>query len=114
MAKEDRLIISEESFQRAVVDLAHIFKYKVAYFRKARKKDGDWVTPVGADGKGWLDLVLVNENKHDLIFAELKSENGKMTKEQKDWFTRLGKCHESVYCWKPSDWENIVTRLSGK
>jgi hypothetical protein len=103
---------SEEDFQKKVIDLSHMNGYRVAHFRKARKKNGDWITPVSADGKGWLDLVLVNGDKGDIIFAELKSEKGKMTKEQEEWFIRLSKCSKSVYCWKPSNWDEIIRRLN--
>ncbi|MFA5048910.1 MAG: hypothetical protein WC516_07855 [Patescibacteria group bacterium] len=109
--KENKLKVSEESFQRTVIDLAHTYGYKVAHFRKARKSNGDWITPVGADGKGWLDLILANKDKRDFIVAELKSEDGKMTKEQKMWFGTLKQCCHSVYVWRPSDYEDIVLRL---
>lgn len=56
--------------------------------------------------KGFLDLVLAGHR--GTIFAELKSEKGKPTKEQIEWMDRLRESGEEVYLWRPSDWEEIV------
>jgi len=88
--------VTEESFQSALIDLAHVYGYRVAHFRKARKKNGGWITPVSADGKGFLDLILVNRDKKDIIFAELKSEDGRMPKSKKSglliWVNAVIRC----------------------
>ena len=105
------LTMSEADLLESVIDLAHVFGWTVAHFRPARvMKNGieTWRTPVEADGKGFPDLVLARETPNgfaDIIFAELKSERGKLTIEQKMWLQLLGK-NPAVRCfvWPPSNW----------
>jgi hypothetical protein len=97
--KTDALKLTEEQFYHQVVDLAHIFGWKVAHFRPAQTSKG-WRTPVGADGRGFPDLVLAKDSV--ILFAELKSETGKASPEQGEWLKIL-----NGYLWKPSDIEEI-------
>ena len=120
MAKADERVIpevlkaiSEADFQDMISDLAHLCGYKVAHFRKARKKDGSWITPVSADGKGWPDLILCNDKRKSVIVTEIKSEQGKVTPEQQDWIDRLSQCGIETHVWKPSQWDEIVLKLRG-
>jgi hypothetical protein len=56
---------------------------------------------VAGDGKGWPDLTLVRGDR--LIFAELKSTEGKLTDDQVEWLTMLGNVG-TVAIWRPCDW----------
>lgn len=96
--------ISERDFAKQVIDLAHLYGWKIAHFRPAMTKHG-WRTPVQADGKGFFDLVMVR--KYRLIFAELKSEKGKMSYEQIEWAHALRDSCGEVYDWRPSQFEAI-------
>ncbi len=59
---------------------------------------------------GFPDLVLVKPPR--VIFAELKTENGKLTPHQQFWLDMLGQCPGvEVYTWRPSDWNTIVEIL---
>lgn len=100
--------ISEESFLKQIIDLAHLYGWKVAHFRSAMKKNGSYMTPVQADGMGFPDLVLVRDR---VIFAELKSEKGKLSNTQEEWFITLGTANQEAYCWRPGDWDKIVEIL---
>lgn len=99
--------LSEEQFYRQIVDLAHTFGWAVAHFRPAKTAKG-WRTPVGADGAGFPDLVMVRikEGQRIILYVELKSQEGKVTPEQKQWLDLL---NGSV--WKPSDFNLIVEIL---
>ena len=99
--------LSEKDFQTQVIDLAHVFGWKVAHFRPAQTAKG-WRTPVGADGKGFPDLVLARERdgKRQQIFAELKTDKGTATIEQLQWLKVL-----NGYLWKPSDFDKIQELL---
>ena len=101
--------ISERDFQDQIIELAHIYDWTVAHFRPAMKQDGSWRTAVAADGTGFPDLVLVRPPR--LIFAEVKSEKGKVTSEQSSWLRNLAEAKQDVYLWRPSDWEGIVEVL---
>lgn len=100
---------SENDWQRVVIDYAHLRGWHVAHFRGAWSKDGErYMTPVGADGKGFPDLCLVRER---VVFAELKSETGKLSREQADWYNKLKAAEQEVSIWRPSDWNKIVKIL---
>ena len=51
---------------------------------------------------GFPDLVLVRNGV--LIFAELKSDNGRVSPEQDKWLLNLAKCNCHVFVWRPIDW----------
>ena len=64
-------------------------------------------------GSGFLDLVLVKPPR--VIFAELKSERGRMTPEQQRLFDLLSQCPGvEVYLWRPRDLEEIAKTLRGE
>ena len=100
--------MKEADFLKSVVDLAHVYKWKMVHFRSALRKDGTYQTPVQGDGSGFPDLVLVREC---IIFAELKSEQGKLSGNQVIWLNDLRTAGQIVYLWRPSDWEQIVDIL---
>jgi len=94
--------MSEQELLDSVVELAHLFGWRVAHFRPARTAHG-WRTPVAADGAGWPDLTLVRGDR--LIFAELKSRRGRLSDEQQAWLDVLGAVGE-VHVWRPEHWSN--------
>jgi len=106
---------SENDFQNTIIELAQRLGWKVAHFRGVRiqRRDGTvyYQTPVQADGAGWPDLVLVHPSGR-IIFAEVKSETGRLSKEQEMWLSLLAITQEEVHVWRPSDWDNIVALLS--
>jgi len=59
---------------------------------------------------GFPDLVLVRFPR--LIFAELKSEKGRVRPEQQMWLDNLKKVRKvGTYLWRPSDWDTIASTL---
>jgi len=104
VSSHESYVVSEDAFQRAVIDLAHLHGWTVAHFRAARVRRGGrdiYETPVGADGKGFPDLVLAKKGRMT-IFAELKSDKGRVTPEQQRWIDLLG-----GEVWRPGDWEYL-------
>lgn len=97
--------ISEKDFQKTVIDMAHLFGWRVAHFRPAMTKRGRWVTPVQADGAGFPDLLLIK--CPSLIVAELKSDKGKPSEKQKEWLRAFNGCYVSNFVWRPSDLDAI-------
>lgn len=57
---------------------------------------------------GFPDLVLAHARQQRLIFAELKTERGRQTNEQKLWEGHLRVIRSAValefYLWRPTDW----------
>ena len=68
------------------------------------------MTPVGADGAGWPDLVLVAPDR--ILFRELKSATGKLSPAQEAWGTRLTGVGCDWGVWRPADWDRIVNVLT--
>ena len=58
--------MNEAEFQRMVIDMAHLFGWRVAHFRKVQTH-GRWMTAVAADGKGFPDLVLGKLGLHVVV-----------------------------------------------
>ena len=92
--------MSEADLSDAVVQLAHLFGWRVLLVRPARTAHG-WKTPFGADGVGWPDLTLIRGDR--LIFAELKSRRGRLTDDQRVWLDVLSAVGET-YIWRPEQW----------
>lgn len=99
--------ILEKDWQKQVIDLARLLRWRVAHFRPAMTKHG-WVTPVAADGKGFPDLCLVRER---VIFVELKRDGGKTTDDQAVWLHALNNAGIETYVWRPADAEQVLQIL---
>jgi hypothetical protein len=104
------LQLTEAQFQDQVVDLARLHGYRVAHFRPARTEKG-WRTPVAADGAGWPDLVLVKPGR--MIFAELKSQRGRLSDDQHAWLDQLRAAGVEAYVWRPAQFDDIDQILRG-
>ncbi len=102
-----RLKVSEEQFMKQIIELAHYCGWRIAHFRPSLSQSGKWHTAVQADGKGFPDLVMVRDK---VIFAEVKSDKGKLSVDQKEWLVNLGRVAET-YIWKPENWNEIVEQL---
>lgn len=62
---------------------------------------------------GFPDLVLVRPPR--IVYAELKSKDGKVTPEQKIWLDKLAGCPQNeVYLWRPDELQEIADVLSTK
>lgn len=105
-----RGITPEASFQSAVIDLAHLYQWRVAHFRRARTKHG-WTTAVGAEGKGWPDLILCHERRGIILVRELKVPPNRTTSEQDEWLRVLRAVGVDAGVWTPRDWPNIEYTL---
>lgn len=91
--------ISEKVFTKQVIDLARWYKWLVAHFRPGMDRRGKWQTAVQGDGAGFPDLVMVRPPR--IIFAELKSARGKLTKDQAVWLESLRRSDVEQYEWRP-------------
>lgn len=99
-----------KAFTPQVIMLARLLGWRVAHFRPAQTKRG-WRTAVAGDGAGFPDLVLVHRAKKRVLFAELKSERGKLADEQIAWRDALLDAGVEYYLWRPSDIDEIESVL---
>jgi hypothetical protein len=93
--------MSENELQTSIVDLARLLKWRCAFFRAARTAHGGWRTPVGADGAGWPDLILVRDR---MVVIEVKAKAGRLTVEQSQWLEVLTHAGIENYVFRPADW----------
>jgi hypothetical protein len=61
---------------------------------------------------GFVDLVLCDG--HSLLLVELKSRDGKLTRDQQQWLSLLAHAGAETHVWKPHMWAEIVDRLTRK
>lgn len=101
------LPVSEEDFQRWVIDVAHWHQWLVTHFRKVKLPSGRWGTPLQGD-PGYPDLSLARAGV--VILAELKTDVGKVEPAQSKWLQEIGPEHGRV--WRPRDRPAIVAELS--
>ena len=96
--------MTEAELQDAVADLARWLGYRVAHFRPAMTRAGNWITPGKYDHVGFPDLVIVGRG--GVIFAELKSAKGRLSHEQREWLGALDESGAHVEVWHPKHWTN--------
>jgi hypothetical protein len=110
LTDEERALrsVTEAQFLEQVIDLAHVFGYRVAHFRPAWSGRG-YRTPVQGDGAGFPDLILVGRGR--VIAAELKRETTQATPDQLAWLTAFTEAGIATYVWRPRDLERIAEVL---
>ena len=86
--------MGEAEFQQAIVDLAELCGWLVFHDYDSRRNRA-----------GFPDLVMARNGQ--VIFAEVKTEKGKVRPEQQEWADALRTC----YLWRPSHWGTIVDTL---
>ena len=97
-----KLILSrttEKEFMQHVIQAARAFGWLVYHTYDSRRS-----------GEGFPDLVLLKPPH--LLFVELKSEKGTLSKEQTRWLNWLDEAGNEVRVWRPSHWPVIVHTLS--
>ena len=100
--------LTEAAFQKQVIELAQLHRWRVAHFRPARttvRGVETWRTAVSADGQGFPDLVLARNGV--VLFRELKTDEGKASHEQLAWLLAVG-----GVIWRPSMWSIIERELA--
>lgn len=98
MTKSRQLLaaaISETQFLAAVMDLFRWHGWLVHHHFDARRSE-----------PGVPDLLLVHARR-GVRFAELKTETGRLTREQRVWIEALRAAGAAVFVWRPSDMADI-------
>ena len=93
--------VSEKDFLAGVTELATLAGWLVYHTYDSRKNQA-----------GFPDLTMAKGGR--LIFAELKSEKGRVSPHQQVWLNQLEKIKGvEVYLWRPSHIDEIVDKLMG-
>lgn len=99
----------EKEFTQDVIDRAQELGWKVAHFPPIQTASGHWMTPVKADGKGWLDLFMLRRKQKMVL--ELKTET-KMSDEQVAWAVAFQEADIPTHVVIPGDWPFIIDLLT--
>jgi len=102
--------MKESTFQSSVIMLAKLHGWLVMHTRAVEIRPGVWKTPLQGHA-GYPDLTLAHKYK-GVIFAELKSETGRISEKQKAWHETLKDAGMEVVIWRPQDMQQISTRLA--
>ena len=90
---------TERAFQAQVVELAGLLGWLCYH---------TWLSKHST--AGFPDLVLVRAPR--VIFAELKTDTGRMMPAQETWRDALAACPGvEMFVWRPSSWEDVVRAL---
>lgn len=91
------LLANENEFLKLVCDYALLNHWEVYHVPDSRR----------VTSAGFPDLVLARNGR--VIFAELKTETGKMSKAQARWRDMIVGLdhHNEFFLWRPSDWGQI-------
>lgn len=90
--------MTERDFQRAVLDLCALYDWPCVYHTHDSRRSQP----------GFPDLVICGHER--LIFAELKTDKGRLSPEQLEWYERLRDLplrEPEVYVWRPRDLDVI-------
>ena len=101
------LYVSEKAFQAYVVRFAQGQGFRVFHTHDSRRSEG-----------GYPDLTMVRRGRArgrgQVIYAELKSMKGKVTREQQWWIDDLLDAGCEVFVWRPDQWNEICATLGGE
>lgn len=100
---------TEKDFQAAVIQYAKLQGFLVYHTHDSRRSE-----------PGFPDLCMVRDGR--LVFAELKTEKGRVSDAQMEWMSALAKVSGvvtatsrnpvEVHLWKPSNWKLIEATLA--
>lgn len=90
--------MSEKTFQQMVVELATTFGWRTYHTFDSRRS-----------ASGFPDLVLVRDR---VIWAELKSDTGKVKPDQQAWLNALALAGQETHVWRPADLQDIAHTLA--
>jgi len=101
--------ISETAFRNRVIELAEVLGSKTCFVRKSLNgRGGTWQTSTSV--VGWPDLTIYGRG--GVLFVELKTEKGEPSDKQVECLGDLERAGAETHIWRPSDWPQIVDRLS--
>jgi hypothetical protein len=96
--------ILEKELQANILALCKQLRLRTAHFPPLLAPDGRWVTPLQGDAKGFTDLVIVGPG--GVIFAEIKTNTGRVAPDQRAWHVDLEAAGALVRVWRTRHWRD--------
>lgn len=87
----------EREWQKQVVQAARMLGWRVYHTHDSRRSE-----------PGWPDLALVRDR---LVMAELKTDTGRVSPEQRQWLDALASAGVETYLWRPRDIDEVLDVL---
>jgi hypothetical protein len=91
---------TQDMCQRLGLKVARFPKALVTYPRDPRPR---WLSPVQGDGKGWLDMLIIDPLGGGVLVREAKGDKETLTAEQRDWIGWWQANGFDVDVWRPAD-----------
>lgn len=96
--------MTEAQLLASVIEHAEWLGWRVMHPRPARTASG-WVTAVqGTWARGYPDLTMLHPASGRIMAVELKSADGRLAAEQRDWLDWFRACGVDARVWRPDDW----------
>jgi len=89
--------MTERDWMAKVIETAQWYHWRLYHTHDSRRSEA-----------GFPDLVLVRDR---IVFAELKSERGRLTFDQRKWLDALAAAGAETYVWRPTDWDDVLACL---
>ena len=108
--------MSERDLKNTIVNFARNCGWLVHHDLPSQRANGSWATATQGDS-GYPDLVLVhpgNPNRNVpalIIYAELKTQRGKLTTGQQHWLDALQAAGQTAVVWRPTDLPDVHKKL---
>ncbi|MDI3330677.1 MAG: VRR-NUC domain-containing protein [Micrococcus sp.] len=84
--------ITEAQLQGTVEQMATLLGWRWYHTRDSRRSV-----------KGFPDLVMIHPGQGRILWVELKSERGRLSREQRAWINDLDATGAEVHVWRPAD-----------
>jgi hypothetical protein len=98
---------SEAIFQDQVIRIAKMQGWLIFHASPKMVRPGVW----RSDGRGFPDLVLVHKGGRGIIYAELKTDLGRLSEHQLDWGEAILTAGGEYHVWRPQHLQAIAERL---
>jgi len=90
-----------------VIRLAKMQGWLIFHASPKMVRPGVW----RSDGRGFPDLVLVHKGGRGIIYAELKTDLGRLSEHQLDWGEAILTAGGEYHVWRPQHLQAIAERL---
>lgn len=105
--------MGEKDWQRQVMELARLRGWRVAHVHDSRRQIRPGVFVGDRDSAGLPDLILAHD-RYGVVFAELKTDAGRLRRAQAEWLYSLQRAGARVYVWRPADLTDVARVLAGQ
>jgi len=104
--KDGRVVLTEAQFKRQVIRTA-----KAAGWLVSEMVDGEHNKRQQGDA-GAPDLTLCHPERNLFLMVELKTDDGRLSKEQERWIDAIEDAGVDVEIWRPAYWHSIEALLA--